>query len=300
MKTENKILLAFAANLLFAIFEFFGGIFTGSIAIPSDAVHDMGDALGIGMSYFFEKISKKQPDKKYTYGYGRFSVLGGAVTSLILLVGSAFVIFTAVERIINPVDINYNGMLIFAIVGVAVNGLAAFLTRGGDSVNQRAVNLHMFEDVLGWIIVLIGSVVMRYTDFVLLDSVMSLGVAVFILFNAVRNLNSALELFLEKSPSEIDSEGIIQHLLEIDGVVEVHHIHLWSIDEKNNCATVHIVAENNFSDIKSRVREELKEHGIGHITIELESASEHCHEKECVITPAEASSHHHHHHHHHH
>ncbi len=297
MKTQNKILIAFAANLLFSIFEFFGGIITGSVAISSDAVHDMGDALGIGMSYFFERKSKKHPDKKYTYGYGRFSVLGGSITSLILLAGSAYVIFNAVKRIINPVDINYNGMLIFAIVGVAVNGLAAFFTRDGASVNQRAVNLHMFEDVLGWVIVLIGSVVMRYTDFVLLDSVMSLGVAVFILLNAVKNLKSAVELFLEKVPSKVDVNEIENHLMEIKGVLGVHHIHLWSIDENTNCATMHIVTDKDFSDIKSRVRDELKEHGIEHITLELESKFENCAEKQCVIKPLEVSVNHHHHHH---
>ena len=298
MKTENKILLAFMANLLFSIFEFFGGIITGSIAISSDAVHDMGDALGIGMSYFFEKISKKHPDKKYTYGYGRFSVLGGAVTSLILLVGSVIVMFTAVKRIINPVDIDYNGMLIFAIVGVAVNGLAAFLTRGGDSVNQRAVNLHMFEDVLGWITVLIGSVIMRYTNLTILDPIISLCVAGFILINATKNLHESVVIFLEKSPSKIDADEIEKHLLEINGVLGVHHIHLWSIDEKNNCATMHIVTNMDVSDIKSRAREVLKDHGIEHITIEFETIFEDCQEKECVITPTESSSHHHHHNHH--
>ncbi|MBE6692442.1 MAG: cation transporter [Ruminococcaceae bacterium] len=296
MKTENKILLAFAANLLFSIFEFFGGIITGSIAIASDAVHDMGDALGIGLSFALEKQSKKQPDKKYTYGYGRFSVLGGTVTSLILLIGSVTVIFTALKRIINPVDINYNGMLIFAIAGVAVNGLAALLTRGGDSVNQKAVNLHMFEDVLGWITVLIGSVVIRYTDLAILDPILSLCVSIFILINAVKNLKESVVLFLEKAPLKIDVDEIIKHLSEINGVLEVHHVHLWSINENTNCATVHIVTDENFSDIKSRVREELKEHGIGHITIELESEFEECPEKQCIIKPSESSIHHHHHH----
>ena len=128
MKTEKNILIAFILNLSFAIFEFFGGVFTGSVAIVSDAIHDVGDATSIGISYFLEKKSKKKPDEKYTYGYLRYSVMGSVITTLILLFGSCAVIYNAVIRIFNPVEINYNGMIIFAVVGVAVNFLAAYLT----------------------------------------------------------------------------------------------------------------------------------------------------------------------------
>ena len=148
MKTEKNILIAFILNLAFSIFEFAGGIFTGSVAIISDAVHDIGDAASIGISYFFEKKSKKQPDEKYTYGYARYSIIGSVITTLILLFGSVMVIFNAINKIIEPTEINYNGMIIIAIIGVCVNFCAAFLTREGDSLNQKAVNLHMLEDVL--------------------------------------------------------------------------------------------------------------------------------------------------------
>ena len=143
MKTEKNIFIAFVLNLAFSIFEFIGGIFTGSVAIISDAIHDIGDATSIGVAFFLEKKSKKQPDEKYTYGYARYSVIGSVLTTLILLFGSAMVIYNAVLRIINPSEINYNGMIIFAIVGVCVNFGAAILTRDGDSLNQKAVNLHM-------------------------------------------------------------------------------------------------------------------------------------------------------------
>ena len=149
MKSEKNILIAFILNLNFSVFEFFGGIFTNSVAIISDSIHDIGDAVSIGISYFLEKKSKKQPDNTYTYGYLRYSVIGSIITTLILLVGSVLVVINAVKRILNPVDINYNGMIIFAIIGVVVNFLAAYFTRHGDSLNQKAVNLHMLEDVLG-------------------------------------------------------------------------------------------------------------------------------------------------------
>ncbi|MBQ3063292.1 MAG: cation transporter, partial [Clostridia bacterium] len=299
MKTEKNILIAFILNLAFSIFEFIGGIFTGSVAIMSDAVHDIGDATSIGLSFFLERKSKQKPDDKYTYGYARYSVIGGAITTLILLFGSAIVIYNAVARIVTPTEINYDGMILFAVVGVCVNFLAAFFTREGGSLNQRAVNLHMLEDVLGWLVVLIGAIVMRFTDFALLDPLMSIGVAVFIVINAVGNLKEVLDLFLEKTPADIDLAEIKEHLAHIEGVLDVHHIHVWSMDGQHNFATMHIVARGDRHEIKEKVRAELSAHGISHATLELESEGEHCHEEHCHMEMHTAHGHHHHHHHHH-
>lgn len=298
VKTEKNILIAFILNLAFSVFEFVGGIITGSVAIISDAVHDIGDAASIGISFFLEKKSKRQPDEQYTYGYARYSVIGSVITTLILLLGSAAVIYNAVARIINPTEINYNGMIIFALFGVCVNFLAAFFTREGDSLNQKAVNLHMLEDVLGWIVVLIGSVVMRFTDFAIIDPIMSIGVAVFIFINAVKNLKEAVDLFLEKTPSGISVKEIAEHISEIEGVLDVHHIHVWSVDGHNNYATMHVVTNREPSQVKTDIREELHEHGIGHVTVELEAEDEVCLEKQCHVEEHEHHGHHHHHHHH--
>lgn len=299
MKTEKNILIAFILNLCISIFEFVGGLFTGSVAIVSDAVHDIGDAASIGISYFLERKSKKQPDETYTYGYARYSVIGGVITTLILLFGSVMVIYNAITRIINPTPINYNGMILFAVIGAVVNFLAAFFTRHGDSLNQRAVNLHMLEDVLGWIVVLVGAVVMKFTDFALIDPIMSIGVAVFIFINAFKNLKEVTDLFLEKKPHDIDINEIKEHITEIDGVIDVHHIHVWSMDGVSHYATMHIVTNEDGHIIKDRIREELKEHGIGHVTLELEEEGEHCHAQHCHTETAPAGHHHHHHHHHH-
>jgi len=300
MKTEKNILIAFLLNLAFSVFELFGGIFTGSVAIMSDALHDVGDALSIGISFFLEKKSKKLPDEIYTYGYVRYSVIGSVITTLILMFGSAVVIYNAVVRIFDPVEINYDGMIIFAIVGVSINLIAAFFTRDGDSLNQKAVNLHMLEDVLGWAIVLIGAFVMRFTDLVLLDPVMSVCLAVFIFINAVRNLKEALDLFLEKIPHGIDISEIKEHIMEIDGVIDVHHIHIWSMDGHSNFATMHVVTNTDGHAVKEKIRGELSEHGIGHTTLELEKEGEECHFEKCRIDTEHHTGHHHHHHHHHH
>ncbi len=298
MKTEKNILIAFILNLSFSIFEFIGGIFTGSVAILSDAVHDIGDAVSIGFSYFLEKKSKKQPDETYTYGYARFSVMGGVITTLILLFGSCAVIYNAVIRIFNPIEINYNGMIVFAVIGALVNFLAAYFTKDGDSLNQKAVNLHMLEDVLGWLVVLVGAIIMRFTDIKIIDPLMSMGVAVFIFINAVKNLKEVLDLFLTKIPQNISIEEIKEHLTEIDGVKDIHHIHIWSMDGHHNYATMHVVADGDAHTIKHKIRDELLEHGIGHATLELESENEHCHEENCHVHFEHSSSHHHHHHHH--
>lgn len=300
MKTQRNILIAFLLNFAFSIFEFIGGIFTGSVAIISDAVHDIGDAASIGFSYFLERKSRKQPDNSYTYGYLRFSVLGGFITTFILLFGSIAVTYNAILRIINPTEINYNGMIIFAVIGALVNLGAAYFTREGDSINQKAVNLHMLEDMLGWIVVLIGAVVMKFTDFKIIDPLMSIAVAVFIFINAIQNLKEMLDLFLEKLPKGIDIDEIKEHILKIEGVLDVHHIHIRSIDGNSIYATMHVVADGESHKIKHLVREELEEHGIAHATLELETKDEECHCKECHIEKEHSHSHHHHHHHNHH
>ena len=294
MKTEKNILIAFLLNISFSIFEFFGGIFTNSVAILSDSIHDLGDAISIGISYFMERKSKKPGDNNYTYGYVRYSVLGGVITTSILLVGSILVIISATKRLINPVEVNYNGMIIFAIIGVILNYIAAYVTKEGDSINQKSVNLHMLEDVLGWIVVLIGAIIMNFTDIRILDSIMSIGVAIFILFNSLKNLKKVLDLFLEKTPDDIDIDELKKHLLKIKGVDDIHHIHVWSIDGFNNYATMHIVSKaNDIAKVKKEIREELLEHNICHAILETEE--EVCDDKECHVELKEHSHHHHHH-----
>ena len=294
MKVEKNILIAFILNITFSLFEFFGGLFTNSVAILSDSIHDLGDAISIGISYFLEKKSKKKADKKYTYGYIRYSVLGGVITTSILLVGSILVIISAVKRIFHPVEVNYSGMIIFAIVGVILNFIAAYVTRDGDSINQKSVNLHMLEDVLGWIVVLVGAIIMNFTDIKVLDSIMSIGVALFILINSLNNLKKVVDIFLEKTPDDINIDELKKHLLKIDNVEDIHHIHVWSIDGYNNYATMHIVVDQkNVSLVKKKIREELLEHNICHAILETEDEA--CDDLECHVSLD--TNHHHHHHH---
>lgn len=295
MKTERNILVAFILNISFSIFELIGGLFTNSVSIMSDAVHDLADAISIGISLILEKISKKKPNEEYTYGYIRYSVFGALITTTILTVGSILVIIGGVNRIINPRIINYDGMIIFAIFGVVINFMAAYFTKEGDSVNQKAVNLHMLEDVLGWVVVLIGSILMKFTDISIIDSIMSICIAIFILINAFKNLKNILDLFLEKTPKNISIKNLKNDLLKIKDVVDVHHVHVWSMDGISNYATMHVVTRSdNQKMLKNKIKKDLKKLGIIHTTVEIECMEEKCNEKSCNVKVYNQEKHHHH------
>lgn len=295
MKSTHNILLAFILNLVFTIFEFFGGIFTGSFAILSDSIHDFGDAISIGIAYLLEKKSKKRPNSTYTYGYARYSILGALITTVILIVGSVFIIIGSTTRLFEPVEVNHDGMIIMAVIGTVVNSVAVYITHGGKNLNQRAVSLHMLEDVLGWVVILAGAIVIKITNLSILDPIMSMAVACFILFGSIRNFSEILDLFLEKTPRGISTKDLKAHLRALPDVESLHHLHLWSMDGINNYATLHVVTSSKKTEeLKTAIRSEMAEHGIKHVTIELETPSEHCHDTECTPTTTTLSHHHHH------
>lgn len=294
--TEKNILIAFVLNLVFSLIEIAGGLFTNSVAILSDAIHDFGDAFSIGVSCFLERKSKKKPDETYTYGYLRYSVLGAFITTIILTIGSIVVLTSAIFRIIHPVSLHYEGMILLAILGIVINFLAAYKTREGDSLNQKAVNLHMLEDVLNWVVVFIGAIVMKFTDITYIDSIMSIGIALFLLKQALENLKNILNLFLAKVPSNLHVDEIKKELLKIPKVENVHHIHVWSMDGVHHYATMHVVVSSKYDfELKNTIKDKLKEMGIMHSTLEMENREEECTESECVVAPVNISHHHHHH-----
>ncbi len=277
-KTEKNILIAFLLNICFSILELFGGILTNSVAIISDAIHDAGDALSIGISYFLERKSNKKHDYHYTFGYKRYSIIGAFITTVILLVGAIFVIYNSILRFFNPAKLNYDGMIIIAIVGVIINFIAAYVTKEGDSLNQHAVNLHMLEDVLGWIVVLVGSIVIKFTNFTYIDSIMSICISIFLIVESLKNLKQILNLVLEKVPEGISVKEVEEEVKKISGVKDVHHIHIWSLDGEKNYATMHIVSDKN---VKEKVRKSLEKFNIYNVTIETEKTTDECHHKEC-------------------
>jgi len=287
--TTENIKTAFFLNLVFTIIEIIGGFYTNSLAIMSDAVHDLGDSLSLGMSWYFQKLSNKKATKKYSYGYGRFSLLGAIINSVVLIVGSFFIISEAIPRIINPEEADATGMIWLAILGIIVNGAAVLKLKKGSSINERVVSLHLLEDVLGWIAVLIASIVMMYWDVPILDPILSLVIAGYVLFNVYRNIKDAFKIILQGVPNEISSDKIKEHIiLHIDEVEDIHDCHIWTLDGEFHIATIHVIVKNKeFSWQKSNeVKENIKKllhdnFHLEHVTLELESILEECGYKNC-------------------
>lgn len=281
---QGNIKLAFFLNLGFSIFELIGGLLTNSVAIFSDAIHDFGDSLAIGISYFLEKFSHKKADKKLTYGYKRYSILGAFFTSAILLIGSLIVGFNAVGRILNPMEVHFTGMLLFSIFGIIINGYAAYKTSRSLNLNEKSVNLHMLEDVLGWIAVLIGSLLIKITGLSVIDPILSIIISFVIGVKAIKNVLEVINVMVESVPSNIDMDALVVQVKLISEVKDVHHIHVWSLDEESIFLTMHVqidknVTKKNYENVKMAIKGKLKESGITHSTIEMEY--EICTSKKC-------------------
>ncbi len=277
----RNILVVFWLNFLFAVIEIVGGIFTNSMAIISDAIHDMGDCVSLGIAWYLEKVAGKGRDRKFSYGYKRFSLLGAVILSVILCVGAFIVIRESVGRLMDPQMPHAKGMLLLAIVGIAVNGAAVFRIKKGKTMNERAVYLHLMEDVLGWIAVLVVSVVMLFVEAPLLDPLLSLGITAWVLFNVFRNLRATFRVLLQGTPEGVDADDLCRRISLLDGVLSVHDLHLWTLDGQNNIATLHVVCRDGLptqrlEEIKCEVRVICRKAGIGHATIELEGENELC------------------------
>lgn len=291
---SEKLFLGLIVNFFFSIFEFIGGVLTGSVAIMSDAIHDLGDAISLGFSIYFGKKANHGPDKKYTYGYSRFSVLGVFVTTVILIVGAAFMIYMSIIRIINPSEINLYIMLILSVVGLVLNMFATFRTENGrfnvlKAIEQKSINGILFEDVVGWLIVLIGTVVMMGTGWLWLDPAMSILISIYLISTSFTSFKKVLELFLEKVPAGESVDVVKYQVLAIPHVKNVHSIHLWSMDGEKLCATMHVVVDGKMIDgtliensvensmnIKKEIRKQLRTTGIKEVTLEIESENEKC------------------------
>ncbi|MFO8070095.1 MAG: cation diffusion facilitator family transporter [Alkalibacterium sp.] len=272
-KTSKKMMMVFSLNLIFSAGEFIFGFLFNSIAIMTDAVHDLGDALSIGLASYFEKISTKEANDQYSFGHLRFSLLGALITSVILLGGSIVVVFNAVPRFLNPESVNHEGMFWLSIAAIAANGFAAWLMSRGESRNESAINLHMIEDVLGWVGVLIVSIILNYTDWYILDPVLSIAIASFIIYKTWPLFKETVEIFLEATPKHLSRQKIEDTVLSVQGVTNVSHLHVWSIDGNEHAMTVTIsTPKEEMSEIeamKERIRADLSGFSINHTTIEI-------------------------------
>lgn len=279
--SSERIGWAFFLNFTFTILEFIGGWLTNSTAIMADAVHDLGDTLSIGSAWLLNKLSGKHANESFTYGYRRFSLLGALINGFVLVVGSIWVLSEAIPRLSNPEMPMVEGMLGFAVFGILVNGFAAYKLSKGKTLNERVLNWHLLEDVLGWVAVFIVSVVLMFVELPILDPLLSICFTLFILFNVVKNLVATVRLFLQAAPEHIQREKIEKKLLSIPKVGSVHHLHLWSLDGEHHVLTAHLVLKEEvvveeIRQIKWSVSKLLGEYGLEHSTIEIELVEEEC------------------------
>lgn len=282
----GNIRVAFFLNFFFAVVELLGGLYTNSVAILSDALHDFGDSVSLGLAWYLQKVSAKGRDAHYSYGYKRFSLLGALFISLILLVGSVIVIKESVERLFHPEEPNAQGMFVLAILGVLINGLAIIRLRRGSSLSERAVSLHLLEDVLGWLAVLVVSIVMMFVRVPVLDPLLSIAISLWILTNVYRNLRDTLRVFLQQVPQNIDLSGLEKKILSLPDIRSIHDVHVWTLDGENHIITLHAVTSpdatvDRWQRLKCEIKRLCAEAGIRHATVELENEREKCDYEDC-------------------
>lgn len=279
--SKDPLARAFWLNLAFAIFEVFGGFFTNSLAILTDALHDFGDAAVIFFAWQLEKLSRKKPDHKYHYGYQRYSLLAALVTGFILALGSLLIIKESLPRIWQTTEVYAPGMLFFALVGIFVNFYAIHHLHKEKGLNQKMVKLHLLEDAFGWIVVFFGSIVIWIWQVHWVDPLLSIGLNLFILYNVFRNLWQTFGILMQRAPQNITREDLERELSVIPEIENIHALYLWSLDGHEHILSLHVVLKRKYSaekiaQIKKEIRQRLCPYNISHATIELEFQKEPC------------------------
>ncbi|HON37430.1 MAG TPA: cation diffusion facilitator family transporter [Deltaproteobacteria bacterium] len=277
----GDIRLAFFINLFFTALEIAGGIWTNSMAILADAVHDLGDSFALGSAWYFERISQREGDEYFSYGYRRFSLLGALISVITLVVGALFVLSEAVPRLFFPQPSHAPGMVVFAVAGILINGLAALRLRGKEGMNARMVAWHLLEDVLGWLAILVTGIVLIFWDVPVLDAVLSIVITCFVLYNVLKGFRVTMNIFLQGVPHEVDLPVIEREIRQIPGVAGTHHAHVWTLDGYRHVLTMHASLKGNqtMDDLvclKNEIRKVIADHNIAHSTVELELKDEAC------------------------
>lgn len=288
--SSGNLQVAFLLNLAFTVIEVVGGLWTNSVAILSDAVHDLGDSMSLGLAWYFDRLSRRERTARHTYGYRRYALLGGLITGLVLIVGLGFILWNAVARLIAPQQVNAPGMMVLAVVGVLFNGAAVLKVRRGSSLTEQVVSWHLLEDTLGWIAVLIGAGVMAVWDLPLIDPLLSVGISLFVLWNVVRNLRKVFNVFIQMVPEAFHLDAFERTVLTHPKVLSIHHTHCWTVDGEVHVLTTHLVLDRSATReemiaAKSLVRSLLDADVFEHVTVDVELEGE-----LCVIGPAHHSA----------
>ena len=273
---EKRVRFAAFLNVAFTIIELVGGLWTNSLAILSDALHDFGDSIALLVSWLFERGAKRSPDKSRTFGYKRLSLFSALFSASILIIGSIVIIFQAIPRLFNPETVNATGMVGIAVIGIIFNGAGFFLLKKGESLNEKVLSWHLLEDVLGWAGILVGGVIIYFWKFYLLDPIMTIGLTAFIIYNVTKSLKEAINILLQGVPKHINLEAVKHDIKAIKGVMGIHDIHIWSLEGETDVFTAHVILDDETltkrpEKIKQTIKETLTKHHIEHSTIEIES-----------------------------
>jgi cobalt-zinc-cadmium efflux system protein len=272
---EERVRFAAFLNVAFTVLEVVGGFWTNSLAILSDALHDFGDSIALLVSWLFERGARRSPDTSRTFGYQRLSLFSALFSASILIGGSIVIIIQATPRLFNPETVNAFGMVGIAIIGIIFNGAGFFLLKKGESLNEKVLSWHLLEDVLGWVGILVGGVIIYFWKIYLLDPLMTIGLTAFILYNVTKNLKEAINILLQGVPKHINLEAVKRDIKAITGVLGVHDIHIWSLEGETDIFTAHVVLDDETlrspEPTKQTIKETLQKHHIEHSTIELES-----------------------------
>jgi cobalt-zinc-cadmium efflux system protein len=268
----RNLTIAFILNAGFAIIELIGGWWTNSVAIQADAIHDFGDSLAIAAALGLQFLSNSSANGRYTFGFKRLSLLSALATSAVLLIGGLFMISKGLTRLANPQSPQLDGMFALAILGVAVNGYAAWKIGRGGTQNERALSWHMIEDLLGWVAVLVSSIVMRFVDVPWLDAILCIVIAGIVIIGAARNFWGSTQYFLQAAP-KIDLDKVKQVIGSFAGIKDVRQLTAWSLDGLNHVASVHAIISPDLTpeqrrNLKDSIRKVFSENGKFQVTIE--------------------------------
>lgn len=286
---EKNVGFAALLNILFTIIELIGGFLTNSLALLADSLHDFADSLVLIVAWFSEKQAKKPATNRMTFGYRRLSLLSAIFSAVVLIAGSLFILSQTIPRLINPQPVDAEGIILIAIIGVIVNGVGYFRLQKGISQNEKVLSWHLLEDILGWIVLLIGAIIIRFWDQPVIDPLMTIGFTVFVLWSVSKNARETFTIFLQGVPETINVDEVKESILLVEGVKKVHDIHIWSLEGETNIFTAHIVVKEGYQQssdkIKRSIKSQLEKYNIKHSTLELESEV-FCSETECIFDKA--------------
>ncbi len=280
--------VAVALNLTFVIVEAAAGFIGNSLGLLSDAGHNLSDVFSLLLAMVALKLASSHATKRYTYGHRKASVLISLLNAIILLVAVGAIIVESIGKFFNPAEVNGTLIIWTATVGIVINGLTAWaLSRQQQhDINTRGAFLHMLADTLVSIGVVVSGIVIKYTGWSIVDPIIGIVIALVILVSTWNLLSESLRMSTDAVPEGFDVDDIAQKIESQEGVLNVHHLHIWPISTTETALTCHIVIPEAamLEEVTDRVKHLLDDLGIHHSTLELETRSSHCHEHECCST----------------